>query len=73
MVAEFLTALKAISAIPDLLRQITVGLEQVSLARKNEELERIKNEALKIIDRIQNTSDRNELLKLARDLNRTLS
>jgi len=73
MFAEFMAALKAIAALPDLLRQITNGIEQIRVARETQRIQEIKNEVARITDQIRVTTDRQALLDLARQLNDTVS
>lgn len=73
MFAEFMAALKAIAAIPQILQELKSGISAIAVAHETAKLKELRDEVARITDRINNTTDRQELLRLARDLNRVVS
>lgn len=73
MFAELMVALKAIAAIPQILNDMKAGISSIAIAHETSKLKEIRDEVTRITDQINHTTDRQELLKLARDLNRAVS
>ena len=73
MMAQFMAALKAIAAIPQILEQIRDARINLSNEITERKLERINRKVNELTARLPHGKDRDEILDLVSELNDTIS